>query len=131
MSQSTADDLVALAGADRAKIHVVYEAADPLYQPPPTPPSARPGYMLFVSTIEPRKNLPTLLEAYRLLLDRGRVQPVPPLRVVGQRGWLYEDSLRRLRGWGWASRCACSARSPRRSAGTVPGGAPVRDAVAL
>jgi glycosyltransferase involved in cell wall biosynthesis len=93
VSASTADDLIELAGARRDKIHVVYEAADPLYRPPAAPPVARPGYLLFVSTIEPRKNLPVLLEAYRLLLDRGRIRPVPELRVVGRRGWLYEDSL--------------------------------------
>jgi glycosyltransferase involved in cell wall biosynthesis len=97
VSASTADDLVELAGAARDKIHVVYEAADPLYRPPPAskeaPPGARPGYMLFVSTIEPRKNLPVLLEAYRLLLDRGHRPDMPELRVVGRRGWLYEESL--------------------------------------
>jgi glycosyltransferase involved in cell wall biosynthesis len=96
VSAGTADDLVELAGAARDKIHIVYEAADPLYRPPPAPPSARPGYMLFVSTIEPRKNLPVLLEAYRLLLDGGRVRPVPELCVVGRRGWLYEESLRAI-----------------------------------
>lgn len=93
VSASTAADLVDLAGAPREKIHVVYEAADPIYCPPAAPSAARPGYVLFVSTIEPRKNLVTLLEAYRLLLDGGRVNPLPELRVAGQRGWLYEESL--------------------------------------
>jgi alpha-1,3-rhamnosyl/mannosyltransferase len=43
-----------------------------------------------VGTIEPRKNLPTLLEAYRKLLDAGRVSPAPALAVVGREGWLFE-----------------------------------------
>ncbi|HUS17284.1 MAG TPA: glycosyltransferase family 1 protein [Chloroflexia bacterium] len=92
VSASTAADLVSLAGADPRKVHTVYEAADPLYVPPAAPPKL-PGHLLFVSTIEPRKNLPVLLEAYRLLLDGGRVQPLPPLWVVGQHGWLHEQSL--------------------------------------
>jgi glycosyltransferase involved in cell wall biosynthesis len=103
VSASTADDLVDLAGAARDKIHVVYEAADPLYRLPEAAPAARPGYLLFVSTIEPRKNLPVLLEAYRLLLDRGRIRPVPELRVVGRRGWLYEDSFRAIERLGLAA----------------------------
>src|SRR5262249_37821110 len=48
------------------------------------------GYILFVSTIEPRKNLPTLFEAYRAVLDRGRVSPLPALALAGHEGWLYE-----------------------------------------
>ena len=40
VSQSTAADCVALAGADPAKIHVVYEAADARFTPSPTPPAA-------------------------------------------------------------------------------------------
>ncbi|HMA33061.1 MAG TPA: glycosyltransferase family 1 protein [Chloroflexia bacterium] len=95
VSASTADDLIHLAGTPADKIYVIYEAADARYQPSPIPP-AQPGYLLFVSTIEPRKNLRTLLEAYRLLLDRGRVRPVPELWVAGQRGWLYQDSLRAI-----------------------------------
>ena len=95
VSRSTAADCVALAGADPAKIHVVYEAADARFTPSPTPPAAQGGYVLFVSTIEPRKNLATLLEAYALLRDGGRVRPLPPLRVVGERGWLYETIYRR------------------------------------
>ncbi len=94
VSASTAEDLVTLAGADPQKIHTVYEAAASIFRPGPPP--ALPGYLLFVSTIEPRKNLRTLLAAYRLLLDGGRVRPVPPLWVAGQRGWLYEDSLQAI-----------------------------------
>ncbi len=94
VSASTAQDLVELAGANPQKIHTIYEAAAPIFRPGPPP--VQPGYLLFVSTIEPRKNLRTLLEAYRLLLDGGRVQPVPPLWVVGHKGWLYEDSLQAI-----------------------------------
>jgi glycosyltransferase involved in cell wall biosynthesis len=104
VSQSTATDLVDLAGADRAKIHIVYEAADPIFRPPATPPTDRPGYLLFVSTIEPRKNLGTLLAAYRLLLDRGRAQPAPALWVAGQPGWLYAESLAAIGALGLAER---------------------------
>jgi glycosyltransferase involved in cell wall biosynthesis len=42
-------------------------------------------YLLFVGSREPRKNLPTLLAAYRELLAAG--EAVPPLVLVGPAGW--------------------------------------------
>ena len=48
-----------------------------------------PGYVLFVGTLEPRKNVPGLLRAYRLVRDRGATEA--PLVLVGGKGWLYQD----------------------------------------
>jgi ribosomal protein S27AE len=47
-------------------------------------------FMLFVSTLEPRKNLPTLLHALRICIDR---RPDRPYRLVvaGSRGWRDEQ----------------------------------------
>ncbi len=42
-------------------------------------------FILFVGTVEPRKNLDTLLDAWVLMRDR------PDLVVVGSWGWLYEQ----------------------------------------
>jgi glycosyltransferase involved in cell wall biosynthesis len=47
-------------------------------------------YVLFVGTIEPRKNLPTLLEAWAMLRDR------PDLVIVGGWGWRYEPIRERI-----------------------------------
>jgi glycosyltransferase involved in cell wall biosynthesis len=44
-------------------------------------------FWLFIGTLEPRKNLPTLLEAYANLPERER----PPLLLGGGKGWLYDD----------------------------------------
>lgn len=44
-------------------------------------------YILFVGTIQPRKNLETLIEAFRLLLKE---KPDYYLVIVGKKGWLYE-----------------------------------------
>jgi len=39
--------------------------------------------------LEPRKNVPGLLQAYRLLLDEKAT--TAPLVVVGGKGWLYDE----------------------------------------
>jgi glycosyltransferase involved in cell wall biosynthesis len=48
-------------------------------------------YLLFVGTLEPRKNLPRLLDAHAAL---GAT--VPPLVVVGAAGWGDDDLAARL-----------------------------------
>ncbi len=109
VSQSTASDLLTLTDADPGKIEVVSEAAAVHFQPLTLHANAaqtingqrlHPGtFALFVGTIEPRKNLVTLLQALRQLLDRGDVEQ-PLLVVAGARGWLDEDvftTVRQLR----------------------------------
>ena len=54
----------------------------------------QPGFLLAVGTIEPRKNYPRLLAAYRLLKARSLA---PPLIVVGRVGWAYGSALDDLR----------------------------------
>jgi glycosyltransferase involved in cell wall biosynthesis len=45
------------------------------------------GFALFVGTLEPRKNIPVLLQAVK------RLQPAMdlPVVLVGRKGWLYDD----------------------------------------
>ncbi len=50
------------------------------------------GYFLAVSTVEPRKNLVTLLEAY-LYLKKQLGTSCPQLVIVGRKGWNCADIL--------------------------------------
>ncbi|MFP3941341.1 MAG: glycosyltransferase family 4 protein [Thermoanaerobaculia bacterium] len=74
---------------------------------PGTLPSGVPeGAGLFVGTVEPRKNLETLLEAWRRLRERPGLRggAPPPLVVCGRIGWAGRDLLRELeraRREGW------------------------------
>lgn len=45
------------------------------------------SYLLFTGTLEPRKNITRLLEAYA----KGRAQEILKLVIIGKKGWLYEE----------------------------------------
>ncbi|MCO5247314.1 MAG: glycosyltransferase family 4 protein, partial [Anaerolineae bacterium] len=100
-SEHTRSDLTAQMGVPPDKISVIYEAADPRFTPLPQEETRREvmkkfglpeRYVFFVGTIEPRKNLTGLLQAFKILIDRYNVQDVN-LAVAGSRGWLYEEVL--------------------------------------
>jgi len=60
---------------------------------PGAPPAGTPErFVLHVGTLEPRKNVPLLLDAWRLLRDSGAAPP--PLVLAGAFGW-RADELRR------------------------------------
>lgn len=67
------------------------------------PPAGTPErFVLHVGTVEPRKNLPTLLAAWRALRERGP-EP-PPLVLCGALGWKHEEIEREIeagRDEGW------------------------------
>src|SRR5258708_16376853 len=93
VSESTAEDVVKVFGINRKRIDVVPHGISPKFRPMTSQELADARsrlklperFVLFVGTIEPRNNLPTLLEAWAMMRDR------PDLVVVGAWGWLYED----------------------------------------
>jgi len=56
--------------------------------------NAADGYVLFVGTLEPRKNLPRLLDAWQRLQDQ--LPDTVPLLVAGAKGWHSRGLRRRL-----------------------------------
>jgi len=101
ISEYTRRHLIAAYGLPPEKITVVHEAAAPRFhlQSPEAIAAVRgryslpDRYLLFVGTIEPRKNLTRLLAAFETIhaerLSDGLV-------IVGKRGWLYDDFFARL-----------------------------------
>jgi glycosyltransferase involved in cell wall biosynthesis len=63
-----------------------------------TAPLPPPGFVLAVGTLEPRKNLPRLVEAYMSLDEES--QRAHPLVVVGALGWDTNSTLQALRSLG-------------------------------
>ena len=74
-SQATADELVRVAGADRARLQVAYYGVDRDVFGPPSADAVRAvreeldiadgqDYVAFLGTLEPRKNLPALIRGW-------------------------------------------------------------------
>ncbi len=98
-SASTASDLQAYEVAARSKIRIIPLGLNPVFRPIPAPqkePLRALGlegdFILAVGSVEPRKNLVRLLEAFSMLKDRHGIQH--KLAIVGPEGWM-QDEVRR------------------------------------
>ncbi|HEY0071283.1 MAG TPA: glycosyltransferase family 1 protein [Chloroflexia bacterium] len=112
VSRQTRDDLVRLLDVPPSKVTVAYNGVDERFVPGASPGKAAdlrkslglPGrFILHIGTLEPRKNLARLVEAYGLLLKRAEAGDGSSLRDVGlvlagRRGWLYEPVLAAAEG---------------------------------
>jgi glycosyltransferase involved in cell wall biosynthesis len=104
-SEATRRDLVDRYRIDglEAKIEIIPEGVTPGAPPAQLPAGLEPGFILAVGTIEPRKNYPRLLEAYRRLRREsvpvliGHRAGVPELVIAGRPGWAYGNTLERIK----------------------------------
>ena len=103
VSENTRSDAVRILGLDPEKIHVIYSGVtDGFFNASPAAAAAvasklalkRP-YILFVGTLEPRKNLDVLLDAYAQLCPSLREEF--DLAIAGPAGWAEPRTLARLR----------------------------------
>lgn len=98
VSTNTARDLEDLFGVPASRIDVVPHGVSSIFRPMSSEDLAvararlnlPQRFILFVGTIEPRKNLATLLEAWAMLRHR------PDLVIVGAWGWRYESIRERM-----------------------------------
>ncbi len=56
-------------------------------------------YLLFVSTLEPRKNIITLIEAFNFLKQKYKIEH--QLVLIGQKGWAYKPILAAIETSPW------------------------------
>jgi glycosyltransferase involved in cell wall biosynthesis len=110
VSEATKADLVRTLRVPVTKIAVIHEAVGPEFARP-LPSGAvgavaeryglRSPYCLFVGNLEPRKNLPRLIEAFAEVRRRLARSPRPPqLVLVGTRAWLHSGILRAVESRG-------------------------------
>lgn len=112
-SNATKQDTIRLLGVPEAKITVIYEAANPLFHAMDREealakararfPQLPRDFILFVGTIEPRKNVPTLLRAYQHLREAYKVDA--ELVFAGRKGWLVDDVFRQVEELGIQRHC--------------------------
>jgi glycosyltransferase involved in cell wall biosynthesis len=125
ISAATRDDLARFAGVPIEKVAVVHHGVAPRFRPVERPETVAavlrrygvvadlqnrrtaeppnrgagmegiPPYFLYVGTVQPRKNLVRLIEAYASLVHLQRPSPIPQLAIAGKRGWLTEAIERR------------------------------------
>jgi glycosyltransferase involved in cell wall biosynthesis len=118
-SEATRRDVLRYYGIAPDRIRTVHLGVEPSFTPV-EPARAREvvrmrqrlvePYILFVGTLEPRKNLQGLLAAYRRLLqDRA---DSPRLAIAGAPGWMYEDVFRLVRTWGLTDRVSFLGHVP-------------------
>jgi glycosyltransferase involved in cell wall biosynthesis len=100
ISRASKADVVRLLGVPAERVDVAYPAVDARYRPRPQAEVAAfrrerelPDVFVFsLGTLEPRKNLTGLLDAYALLPT-----PRPPLYLAGGAGWQYTPIFERVR----------------------------------
>jgi glycosyltransferase involved in cell wall biosynthesis len=136
VSEATRRDAQRFYRLNPAKVHVIPEGVEPRFRPLTDPARldevrARydlpPRYILCVSTIEPRKNLTTLLEAYAALLRAGQAQGPDEagLVLVGGKGWLFAEFFERLRALGLEGKVRLPGYVPEADLPAILGGATV------
>ena len=81
-SQSTKRDLTHYLGIPDERISVVYLGVDhTTFRPPPQASEGEHPYILFVGSEHPRKNLPTLLRAFKRLKEQSRFKNLKLVKV--------------------------------------------------
>src|SRR6266704_270688 len=107
VSESTKEDAIKLIGIPAERIQTVYPCIDTRFSNVLTEDEVATfrqqkgltdGYVLYMGTLEPRKNITTLLEAYAQL--RTTYTRQEKLVLAGGKGWLYDSIFERVRQLG-------------------------------
>ncbi len=108
VSRQTGQDVVRSFSVSARRVHVVYNGVDDRFRPPDPAQAAAfrrarglpERYVLYLGTLEPRKNLERLLQAFALWRSRHPGQEDVVLVLAGARGWFYESVFRRSESLG-------------------------------
>jgi len=100
VSENTKKDIINYFKVDKDKIEVIYEAAEKIFKPVKTKKvlekyNIDQPYILYVGTIEPRKNINLIIKAFQ---EIKRNNLPHKLVIVGKFGWKYQSILTSLKG---------------------------------
>lgn len=111
ISECSRKDIIEVLKVDPAKIEIVYPGVDYDYfnampsnermQQVRSKYNLPDEYILYMGTLEPRKNIPSIIEAYYKLKKGGdkKVQSIK-LVLAGKKGWLYEEIFNKVKELG-------------------------------
>ena len=86
ISNFTKGEIIKFYKIDPGRIIMAYPGVDRnIYRPSKTP--SKKDFILFVGTLQPRKNISGLLTAFSNLNQKDKLH----LKIVGKKGWLYKD----------------------------------------
>lgn len=97
VSHNTKKDITTIYKTPSEKVHVVHNGYSQISsdcKSETIQPLLQQKYLLYVGTIQPRKNIEVLIDAFRLVLHQ---YPDLKLIVAGKKGWLYQNVLRKVR----------------------------------
>lgn len=106
ISEATKRDLIKHYGIKPGKIEVIYHGRDPIFAPVSdqatlSQTAAKYGvsqpYCIHVGTLQPRKNIGVLVDAWKLLRDT--TQNPPQLLLAGKKGWLYNSLFEQVNSY--------------------------------
>ncbi len=110
VSESTRQDIMNLVGIPGERVQTVYPCIDERFSNVigekelasfRQRQGLTQGFVLFLGTLEPRKNLSTLIEAYAQLRKEYAISE--KLVIAGGRGWLYNTIFEKVQSLGLAS----------------------------
>jgi glycosyltransferase involved in cell wall biosynthesis len=95
-------EVIELLGAPPERVTTTYCGVDPGFRPLPAgeveafrlAQGLPERFILYLGTLEPRKNVATLVRAYALL--RAELPTAPPLVLAGAPGWMYDEVYRAI-----------------------------------
>ena len=120
-TQATKQKILKKGWTEDSKIEIVNEGVSPtFYKRPPEEIKTvltrynlqNNPYLIFVSTIQPRKNLPRTIEAFAKAVKSNSQLAFEKLVIVGKKGWEFEESLAAPKKFGIENNVIFLGRAP-------------------
>lgn len=133
ISQSTKDDIVKNYDVSSSKITVTYMGYDDKVFRPQTKNKIdsikrkykiKDDYIIFVGTLQPRKNIERLIEAlYLVISDKGPETRSLSLVIVGRKGWMYDQIFTKVKDLNLSSKVIFTDYVPQQDLPSLISGA--------
>ncbi len=97
VSKSTKEDVIKYYNPSSEKLEVIYNGYEKEYTPDIRPEGytlPTKSYILFVGTLQPRKNIDFLVSAFLKIQNSN---PELKLVIVGKKGWLYKKLFKKVK----------------------------------